>query len=75
MIGSSQHGFAKGKSCLVKLIVFNNKITSSKDKGRTVDFSKFFDTVSDNMLPGKLIKPGLGKWIVRGCKTGQTTEF
>lgn len=34
VIGSSQHGFAKGKSCLVKLIDFNNKMTSSKDKGR-----------------------------------------
>lgn len=43
-------------------------MTSSKDKGRALGLSKTFDTVSDNMLPGKLKKPGLGKWIVRGCK-------
>lgn len=70
VIWSSQHGFAKGKSCLVKLIAFNNKMTSSKDKGRAVGLSKTFDTVSDNTLPGKLMKLRLGKWTVRGCKTG-----
>jgi len=71
VIWSSQHGFTKVKSCLINLIAFYNKMTSSVDKGRAVDFSKTFDIVSDNTLVDKLMKYGLHNWIAAllGSKT------
>jgi len=70
VIGSSQHGFSKGKSRLTNLIAFYNGMTGWVDEGRAVDlvylnFSKAFDTVSRNILLGKLRKCGLDEWTVR----------
>ncbi|GAB0210093.1 mitochondrial enolase superfamily member 1 [Grus japonensis] len=69
-IGSGQHGFTKGKSCLTKLIAFYDDMTSWVDEGRAVDvvclhFSKTFDTVSHNILVSKLRKCGLDERTVR----------
>jgi len=69
VIRSSQHGFIKGKSCLTNLIAFYDSKTSWIDEGREVDvvylyFSKAFDTVSHNILLGKLGKCGLDGWTV-----------
>ena len=51
VIGNSQHGFRKGKSCLTCLIAFYNEEATLVDERRAVDvvyldFSKAFDSVS-----------------------------
>jgi len=70
VIMSSQHGFTKGKSCLTNLIAFYGGMTGWVDERRTVDvvyldFSKAFNTVSHNIVLGKLRKCGLDEWLVR----------
>lgn len=66
VIGSSQHGSTKGKSCLSKLVAYCVAMTSWVDEKRAVDvgyldFSKAFDTVTHNFLIGKLRKCGIDK--------------
>ena len=80
VIRSSQHGFTKGKSCLTNLIAFYDDRTGWVDEGRAVDvvyldFIKAFDTVSHNILLGKLRKCGLDEWSVKwieDCLNGRT---
>jgi len=59
----SQHGFMKGRSCLINLISFYDKVTHLEDEGKAVDvymdFSKAFDTFSHIILLGKLAAHGL----------------
>ncbi|RMC04337.1 hypothetical protein DUI87_19156 [Hirundo rustica rustica] len=70
VIRSSQHGFTKGKSYFNSLIAFYDETITWMDDGRTVDIvyldlSKAFNTVSHNILIGKLRKCGLDEWTVR----------
>jgi len=70
VIRSSQHGFTKEKSCLTNLIASYDGMTAWVDEGREVDvvyldFSKTFETVSLNILIGRLRRSGLDEWSVR----------
>ena len=67
---SSQHGFTKSKSCLTNPIAFYDGMSSWVYEGRAVDvvycdFSNAFDSVSHNILLGKLRKSGQDEWSVR----------
>ncbi|GAB0206872.1 mitochondrial enolase superfamily member 1 [Grus japonensis] len=67
VIGSSQHGFSKGKSCLTHLIAFRKEVTGAVEerKGAVdvvyLDFSKAFDTISYGLFISKLLGYGLDK--------------
>ncbi|GAB0176007.1 mitochondrial enolase superfamily member 1 [Grus japonensis] len=70
VIRGGQHGFINGKSCLTNLIAFYDGMTGWVVERRAVDvvyldFSKAFDTVSHNILIGKLRKCGLDEGTVR----------
>ena len=63
LLGDSQHGFRKGRSCLTNLLEFFHSIFSMYDKSRAVDilyldFKKAFDKVPHKRLMAKV--RGLG---------------
>lgn len=69
VIGSSQHGFMKGKSCLINMRAFSHEMACQVEEGGVadvyLDFSKAFGAVSCKNLKDRLMKYRLDKSTVR----------
>ncbi|KAJ7420328.1 RNA-directed DNA polymerase from mobile element jockey-like protein [Pitangus sulphuratus] len=75
VIGHSQHGYMRGKSCLSNPISFDDKITHLVDQGKPLDvvfldFSKTLNAVSQRILPDKADSTQLDKHIMWGVPQG-----
>jgi len=70
LIGNSQHGFRKGRSCLSNLLSILDKVTGSVDSGNSIDvifldFAKAFDKVPHKRLTMKLESHGISGKVLQ----------
>ena len=70
LIGDSQHGFRRGRSCVTNLLEFYHFIYETYDRTRAVDllfldFKKAFDKVPHRRLMSKVRALGIGGEVAR----------